>query len=48
MITKLFSAHSTPAPVYKISETGWLCKMNAAGKWIPLFKLTPEQLAECK
>lgn len=32
---------------YKISSTGWLCKL-IDGKWIPLTKLTEQQLEDCK
>jgi hypothetical protein len=31
----------------KVSGTGWLCVMRA-GKWIPIIKLTDQQLEDLK
>jgi hypothetical protein len=35
-----------PRSNYKVSSAGWLCFEEANGNWIPLFKLTTEQLRE--
>lgn len=39
--------------MYKVSGTGWLCKQVNIGwktppdtTWVPMFKLTPEQIRE--
>lgn len=32
----------------KVSDAGWLCLKRPDGKWVPTFKLTPEQLQEWK
>jgi hypothetical protein len=33
-----------PQNRYKVSGTGWLC-VEDNGRWVPIFKLTPAQLA---
>lgn len=32
--------------MYKVSGTGWLCYQKVNGEWVPLFKLTSDQIQE--
>lgn len=33
---------------YKVSDTGWLCVRGKRGEWMPVVKLTEQQLEELR